>query len=106
MSNLYYIAPTTAPMSVEILSNGTSGITVGWKKLDCHCNGDITGYSVQCEEDEGRDKQERHVKCNVIKATFPSLISSTTYSFRVAAKNSSGIGVYSDDISEDTKPGG
>ena len=95
-------------MSVEILRNTTSGITVGWKAMDCHCNGDIKGYSVQCEEKKGRDKQEMDVEqVDHPEATFISLISSTTYLFRVAAKNSSGIGVYSDDIiSEETKSGG
>ena len=85
----------------------SSGITVEWEPLDCHCNGDITDYSVQCEEKDGRDKQEQHdIVPRTWKATFGCLIPSTTYNFRVAAINSSGTGVYSDAASIETKPGG
>ena len=82
------------------------GITVEWEALDCHCNGVITGYSVQCEEKDGRDKQERHVPSNTTEATFGRLMPSTTYNFRVAAMNSSGIGVYSVAKSLNTECGG
>ena len=100
-----YIAPTTAPKSVEA-SVTSSGITVKWEALHCDCNGVITGYSVQCEQKDGKDKQERHVPSDTTEFTFGRLISSTTYSFSVAAKNSSGIGVYSVPKSEETKDGG
>ena len=58
-----------------------------------------------CEAKDGTDKQERPVS-DTTEATFGCLMPSTTYDFRVAAKNNSGIGVYSDAKRVKTRRGG
>ena len=61
-----------------------------------HRNGDITGYSVQYGVVGSGSTQTMSVSGgSVTEATISSLMSSTTYSIRVAAVNSAGTGEFS-----------
>ena len=106
MSN--FLVPTTAPTSVNISESTSSSVTVEWKPLDCNCTCDIVGYSVQYKEMNSEngdidDKQEEG--CSANKTTITNLKPSTAYSFKVAAMNSAGVGVYSDAKVEKTSSG-
>ena len=89
-------APSAAPIVVILSTVTSSSITVQWEMVPCiHCNGDITGYSVQYTG--GGSTQTMSVSGGyVTEATITGLESSTTYSIQVAAVNSGGTGVYSD----------
>ena len=62
--------------------------------MECiHCNGDITGYSVEYEDIEGPAQLYLHVSNS--RVNISELHVSTNYSIRVAAVNMAGVGVYS-----------
>ena len=98
--NVYvYIASTAAPISVSISEVSTSSITFQWDPVDCiHRNGDITGYLVRygVEGDEGMRQTE---STSATEHTITRVEPSTTYSIQVAAVNSAGNGVYSNQLS-------
>ena len=75
----------------------SSSITVQWGAVDCiHRNGDITGYSVQYGVVGSGSTQTIIVSgISVTETPISSLMSSTTYSIRVAAVNSAGSGEFS-----------
>ena len=81
---------------------GTS-ITVQWRPVDCiHHNGDLTGYILRYEAQESGDTQTHTARGE--QATILNLMSSTTYSIKVAAVNSAGIGEFSPAIVTGTRP--
>ena len=89
-------APSAAPTSVSVSGVTSSSITVQWGPVDCiHRNGDITGYSVQYEVVGSGSTQTVVSGASVTEVTIPNLMSSTTYSLRVAAVNSAGTGDFS-----------
>ena len=86
------VAPTDPPTPVSASSSSTS-ITVQWGPVDCiHRNGDITGYSVQY----GEVGSESTHTVNETSKTISGLSTSTNYTYQVAARNSAGLGPYSD----------
>ena len=95
-------APSAAPAIGIIFSDSSSSITVQWEMVLCiHRNGDITGYSVQYGVVGSGSTQTMSVSGgSVTEATISSLMSSTTYSIRLAAVNSINTGVYSDPTSQ------
>ena len=71
--------------------------------MDCiHRNGDILSYLVQYEAQESRDTQT-HITTGEY-AIISNLMSSTTYSIKVAAVNSAGTGEFSPAIMIETQP--
>ena len=82
----------------------SSSITVQWEAVDCiHHNGDITGYSVGYGVLGSGSIQTMNISGGgVTEATISSLKSIIAYSIKVAAVNSAGIGVYSDDLKSNT----
>ena len=89
------VAPTDPPTPVSASSSSTS-ITVQWGPVDCiHRNGDITGYSVQYGEMGSESTQTVNVTEETSK-TISGLSTSTNYTYQVAARNSAGLGPYSD----------
>ena len=94
-------APSAPPSSVTVTGVTSSTITVQWGSVPCiHQNGDITGYSVQYEVMGSGNTQTINVNgAGVTEATLSSLTPSTTYSVQVAAVNSAGTGVFSDNQS-------
>ena len=73
----------------------TSTITVQWNAVECiHRNGDITGYLVWYGDDTPRQTEDTKMEYLII-----GLKHSTTYTIRVAAVNSAGTGVYSEQLS-------
>ena len=95
-------APSAPPSSVSASEVTSSSITVQWGPVDCaRRNGDITGYSVRYGE-VGSAEGERTlqiVERDVDRrATISGLTLSTEYTVSVAAINSAGTGVYSDEV--------
>ena len=79
-------------MSVTLV---TSYFIVLWLEVPCeHQNGDITGYFVEYKAC-GNETVMNITKFGVIEITIFNLMSSTCYSFQVAAINSAGTGVFS-----------
>ena len=85
----------------------SSSITVQWGAVPCiHRNGDITGYSVQYGV-VGSESTQTMTVSGVVSGgmyTVSRLKQLTNYTFKVAAVNSAGIGVYSNIIEVSTKP--
>ena len=80
-----------------------SKITVEWGPVDCiHRNGGITNYSVQYEA-LGSGETQTTVAFGEL-SSLTNLMSSTTYSIKVAAVNSAGTGEFSPVIMTATLP--
>ena len=78
-------------------------IDVQWEPVDCiQHNGEITGYLVWYEALGNEMTQTISVLGE--RTALSMLMSSTTYSIKVAAVNSAGIGEFSPDIIITTKP--
>ena len=97
-------APSAPPTSVSVSEVTSSSITVQWGPVDCiDHNGDITGYSVQYGEVEG-DRVVMMVEGDMNRrATISDLTPSTEYTVSVAAVNSAGTGMYSNEIVPETE---
>ena len=97
-------APSAPPPEVDVTDMTSTTITVQWGEVPCiHQNGAITGYSVQYGVMGSGNTQTVTVSgASTTQTTISGLMSSTTYSIRVAAVNSAGTGVYSDPIIEET----
>ena len=100
-------APSAPPTSVSVSEVTSSSITVQWGPVDCiHRNGDITGYSVQYGK-VGSAEGERTLQivegAMDRQATISGLTPSTEYTVSVAADNTAGTGVYSDESVLETK---
>ena len=91
-------APSAPPTSVSTSDVTSSSITVQWGTVDCiHRNGDITGYSVRYGVQGSGSTQTESVSGGITNEfIIPELESATTYVVQVAAVNSGGTGVYSD----------
>ena len=90
---------------MSVSEDTSSSITVEWGAVDCiHCNGDITGYSVQYGVQGSGSTQRVSISGgSVTVATISELIPSTTYSIEVAAVTGEDrIGVYSLPLSKET----
>ena len=98
------IAVPSAPPTLVTISKVTgTTISVQWRPVDCiHHNGDIIGYILQYEAQESGNTQTHYAIGR--QATISNLISSTTYSFKVAAVNSVGNGEFSSAIVTVTLP--
>ena len=96
-------APSAPPTSVRVSEVTSSSITVQWGKVDCiHRNGDITGYSVQYREVGSAEGERTLMMVSNRRATISDLTPSTEYTVSVAAVNSAGTGMYSDEIMQQT----
>ena len=94
--------PSAAPTSVSVSEVTSSSITIQWGAVDCiHQNGDITSYSVQYNE--VGSEIIRSLTVSQDEVTITGLSSSTNYSIEVAAVNTAGTGVFSEDITNQTK---
>ena len=92
-----FVAPSAPPSHVTISKVTGTTITVQWRPVDCiHHNGDITSYLLQYEAQESGTTQTHTAVGG--QATISNLMSSTTYSIKVAAVNSAGTGEYSPPI--------
>ena len=88
-------APSAAPTSVRVSEVTTSTITIQWDTVKCiHRNGDITGYLVWYGDGNPRQTEDTKMEYLII-----GLNHSTTYTIQVAAVNSAGTGVYSQQLS-------
>ena len=97
------IVPSAPPSHVTISKVTGTTITVQWKPVDCiHHNGDLLSYLVQYEAQESGDTQT-HTAIRG-RAHVLNLMSSTTYSIKVAAVNSAGTGEFSPAIMTETRP--
>ena len=87
--------PSATPNSLSVSEVTTSSITVQWEAVDCiHHNADnITGYSVQYGVQGSRSTET--MIFSGTEATISGLTSSTSYTIKVAAVNSVGVGEYS-----------
>ena len=94
-----FVAPSAPPKSLNVSTMTSSSVTVQWEPVDCiHRNGDIIGYSVQYGEQGGQSKQTVNVSGGATyEGTIFGLHASTMYTIEVAAVNSVGVGVYSND---------
>ena len=107
-TDLAHTAPSSPPTSVRVSEVTSSSITVQWGPVDCiHCNGDITGYSVQYGE-VGSAEGERTVvemvsgDFNGGMYTISGLSAPTPYTVEVAAETSAGTGPYSQPVNIET----
>ena len=97
------VVPSAPPSHVTISKVTGTTITVQWRPVDCiHHNGNITIYLLQHEPQEGGDKQTHTTTGE--HAIISNLMSSTTYSIKVAAVNSAGTGEFSPPIISVTLP--
>ena len=100
---LSIVVPSAPPTPVTISKVTGTTITVQWRPVDCiHHNGDIIDYLLQYEAQESGDIQTLTAIGG--RATISNLMSSTTYSIRVAAVNSAGTGEFSPAIITVTLP--
>ena len=100
---LSIVVPSAPPTPVIISKVTGTEITVQWRQVDCvHHNGDILSYLVQYEAQESGDTQNHTALGG--QSTISNLMSSTTYSIKVAAVNSAGTGEFSPDIMTVTLP--
>ena len=68
-----------------------------------HRNGDITGYAVQYVIQGQSNPQAKSVSgADTLMTTITDLMSSTSYTIQVAAVNGPGIGVYSEEVVQQT----
>ena len=92
------------PTSVRVSGVTSSSITVQWGPVDCiYRNGDITGYSVQYIKLGGSGTESSLQEVTNRQATISGLTPSTVYAVFVAAVNSAGTGVYSDEVVQETE---
>ena len=92
-----HTVPSAPPTSVRVSEVTSSSITVQWGPVDCiHRNGNITGYSVLYREIESA-MENRTINIISLQVTITGLTPSTEYTVSVAAVNSAGTGVYSED---------
>ena len=98
-----HAVPSAAPSSVLASAVITSSFTLQWEEVECiHHNGDITGYLISYGVD-GDSSPRQTVNALTTEQPITGLYPSTTYAIQVAAVNSAGTGVYSDQISVTTK---
>ena len=100
-------APSAAPRSVSVSEVTSSSITVQWGAVPCiHRNGDITKYKVRYGE-VGITEGDRTVRMvsdfSGGMYTITGLSTGTVYTVEVAAKTSAGTGVYSHQVSSNSK---
>ena len=89
------LAPSAPPSPVSAMVENSTSITVQWGSVACiHQNGDITGYSVQYGSMDTETTMPVS-RASTTQTTITGLMSSTTYSIRVAAVNNQLIGTYS-----------
>ena len=98
--------PSASPPDVTVTDVTSSTITVQWGEVPCiHQNGAITGYSVKYGVMGSGNTQTMAVSgASTTQTTISGLMTSTTYSIRVAAVNIAGTGVYSDPEMAETLP--
>ena len=98
-------APSAAPRSVSVSEVTSSSITAQWWTVPCiHRNGAITGYSVRYGEvgiGEGDRKFSGDSSGRMY--TITGLSTGSVYTVEVAAKTSAGTGIYSRQISSNSK---
>ena len=105
---LTHTAPSASPTSVSVSEVTSSSITVQWGTVPCiHRNGDITSYSVRYGE-VGIGVGDRTIMTVSGDSsggmyTITGLSSDTVYTVEVAAKTSAGTGVYSHQVSSNSK---
>ena len=101
-------APSAAPTNVSVSEVTSSSITVQWGTLPCiHRNGDITNYKVRYGE-VGIGEGDRTIMTVSGDSsggmyTITGLSTGTVYTVEVAAKTTAGTGVYSHQISSNSK---
>ena len=89
-------APTTAQAPTDLtLVAALESILASWTAPTDTGNTAITGYLLEYQV-QGASQWEAIDLSNVVSHTIPSLVAGTTYTVRVAAKNSAGTGPYSD----------
>ena len=94
--------PTGPPIVINTTTISTN-ITVQWEPVKCiHRNGNITDYLVLVMRNEEIAKNVS-VSFYIGNVTISELSPSTEYNVSVAAVNSNGTGIYSDDISVTTE---
>ena len=98
-------APSAPPPDVTVTDVTSSTITVQWGEVPCiHQNGAITGYSVQYGVMGSGNTETMPVSgASTTQTTISGLMSSTTYSIRVATVNNQLIGTYSSSENELTE---
>ena len=102
-SYFQFVVPSAPPSHVTISKVTGTEITVQWRPVDCiHHNGDIISYLLQYEVQESGDTQTSTATGEVV--TITNLMSSTTYSIKVAAINSVGTAEFSPAIMTETLP--
>ena len=101
-------APSAAPNSVSVSEVTSSSITVQWWTVPCiHRNGDITSFSVRYGE-VGIGEGDRTIMTVSGDSsggmyTITGLSTGTEYTVEVAAKTTAGTGVYSHQVSSNSK---
>ena len=89
---LLFTAPSGQPTSVDVYEINSTSVLVHWEEVSCpQRNGEITGYVVNVSNAQGMLR----VSSEQRNATLTKLDPDTTYTIRVAAKNSMGVGPFS-----------
>ena len=87
--------PSAAPTSVSVSDVTSSTITVQWGAVECvHQNGHIRGYTVEYGVQGSENTETMHFSRSETKAIISGLTSLTSYTIKLAAVNSVGVGEY------------
>ena len=99
----YFIVPSLGPSSVRVSNVGVTSISLEWGEVNCEDrNGEITGYSVRYGPSSSTPSQTAAVEGRALTLSIDGLLIRTSYSFRVAAVNGNGTGVYSSAVTGTT----
>ena len=97
------LAPSVGPALLQVLLVTSSSITIRWEPVKCiHRNGQITGYLVKYGNPTTPNTHILSVSENVNETNLLGLIPGTNYSIQVAAANTAGVGVYSEEVTVKT----
>ena len=92
-------APTGAPEMLRIVGTSSTTISIAWDAVNCtERNSNITGYEVRYGPVNGTSLNVSISGADNRTYTASGLMNSTSYSFKVAAESSSGIGPLSSSI--------
>ena len=86
---------------MRVSNIGVTSISLEWGEVNCEDrNGEITGYSVRYGPSSSTSSQTAAVEGKAF--SIDGLLIRTSYSFRVAAVNGNGTGVYSSAVTGTT----
>ena len=95
MSYQHYVAPSSPPQNIKVISHNPASLIVSWQPpLDKFSNGPITGYVMQYTRIGSDDEMLLNIPINTT-LIISGLFGYTEYSVTMAAVNANGTGPFS-----------